>query len=100
MLLQLSSALLGSRLVLDGCILLGLQLRHLAFQHLHPGGLLIAGLLSLLQRFSLISQLLLEGGSTLLCVDFLLLPGFEAPLANLPQLAITFFKYREAALEG
>lgn len=42
--------------------LLGVNRGELAFQNLHPGGLLIAGLLRLLQHFSLSGQFLLEVG--------------------------------------
>ena len=56
----------------DHAIALRFQRGQLPFQTLHPGGLFIAGLLRLLQRFSLSCQLLLEFSGALLGCRLLL----------------------------
>jgi hypothetical protein len=76
---------IGSRLAklaqslktLPGSHLLILELRQLGLETLELGDLFIAGLLGLLQRFSLSSELLLE-------VCFFLLPGIKPLFPDLP----------------
>ena len=78
LLLQLSSALFRSPFLLGKSLLLNLHVRKLSIQTLKLAGLLIAGLLRLLQGFGLGGELLLQVCGALLGVRLVL--GCRIPL--------------------